>query len=64
MNALSSLGSAIVRVENKQLSRQNRDICDKSVMDDLITDYMALGVKAAGTTYRLLNGTREVDTAL
>jgi hypothetical protein len=33
-------------------------------MDDLITDYMALGVKAAGTTYRLLNGTREVDTAL
>jgi hypothetical protein len=26
-------------------------------MDDLITDYMALGVKAAGTTYRLLNGT-------
>ena len=33
-------------------------------MDDLITDYTALGVKAAGTTYRLLNGTREVDTAL
>jgi hypothetical protein len=26
-------------------------------MDDLITDYMTLGVKAAGTTYRLLNGT-------
>jgi hypothetical protein len=31
-------------------------------MDDLITDYMALGVKAAGTTYRLLNGTREDGT--
>jgi hypothetical protein len=33
-------------------------------MDALITDYTALGVKAAGTRYRLLNGTREVDTAL
>jgi len=33
-------------------------------MDALITDYTVLGVKAAGTTYRLLNGTREVDTAL
>ncbi|MEO6902151.1 MAG: hypothetical protein ABI315_03275 [Bacteroidia bacterium] len=25
---------------------------------------MALGVKVAGTIYRLLNGTREIDTAL
>jgi hypothetical protein len=33
-------------------------------MDALITDYTTLGVKAAGTKYRLLNGTREVDTAL
>jgi hypothetical protein len=33
-------------------------------MDDLITDYTALEVKAAGTTYRLLNGTREVVTTL
>jgi hypothetical protein len=33
-------------------------------MDDLITDYMTLGVKGARTTYRLLNGTREVNTAL
>lgn len=33
-------------------------------MDDLITDYMALVVKEAETTYRLLNGKREVDTAL
>jgi ABC-type uncharacterized transport system substrate-binding protein len=33
-------------------------------MDDLITDYMALGVKAAGTIHRLLKGTREVNIAL
>jgi ABC-type uncharacterized transport system substrate-binding protein len=33
-------------------------------MDALITDYTALGVKAAGTKYRLLNGTREVDIVL
>jgi hypothetical protein len=40
-------------------------------MDDLITDYMAIGVKAAGTIHnlsrpcgRLLKGTREVNIAL
>jgi hypothetical protein len=33
-------------------------------MDDLITDYKALGVKAAGTIHRFLNGTREVNTVL
>jgi ABC-type uncharacterized transport system substrate-binding protein len=33
-------------------------------MDDLITDYTALGVKAAGTMHRLLKGTREVNIAL
>jgi hypothetical protein len=33
-------------------------------MDDLIADYMTLGVKAAGTTNRLLDGTREIDTTL
>jgi hypothetical protein len=31
-------------------------------MEDLITDYTALGVKAAGLINRLLNGTGEVIT--
>jgi hypothetical protein len=38
--------------------------CDKSVMDDLITDYTAFGVKEAGTSYRVLYGTGEADIAL
>jgi len=33
-------------------------------MDDLITDYTAFGVKVAGTQYRVLYGTREVDNEL
>jgi len=33
-------------------------------MVSLNSDYTALGVKAARTTHRLLNGTREVDFAL
>jgi ABC-type uncharacterized transport system substrate-binding protein len=33
-------------------------------MDALITDYTALGVKAAGTIHRLLKGTREVNIVL
>jgi hypothetical protein len=33
-------------------------------MDALITDYMTFGVKVAGIYYRVLYGTREVDTAL
>ena len=38
--------------------------CDKSVMGVLITDYTAFGVKVAGMQYRVLYGTREVDTVL
>jgi len=33
-------------------------------MVSLNSDYTALGVKAARTMHRLLNGTREVNTAL
>ena len=35
-----------------------------SVTDDLISGYMASGVKLAGRQYRLLYGTREVVTGL
>ncbi|MBC7383126.1 MAG: hypothetical protein H7296_09055 [Bacteroidia bacterium] len=60
MNHLSSLVSAKTELKTSSYGC----ICDKSVMDALITDYMALGVKAAGTSYKLLNGTRVADNVL
>jgi len=66
MMELNKLNLLLSLVREQAMSKAISYVCscDKSVIDDLITDYTAFGVKGAGTSYRVLYGTGEIDIAL
>ena len=63
---LNKLNCLLSLVREKEMTKTIGYVCDceRSIADDLITGYVSFGVKAAGTFFRVLNGTGEIDTAL